>query len=103
MHCRSSDITVPFEYSIGEEITLNNGTDKGTPFSKYEMVPITPVFRNRACPTRTTVLPYHEVTLSNKDKATVKWESTPKTMVGADNEHNIVVLFRNSRGNRDRR
>lgn len=92
------DITVPFEYSIGEEITLNNGTDKGTPFSKYEDGSYHAGYSATGLSDKDNSPSYHEVTLSNKDKATVKWESTPKTMVGADNEHNIVVLFGTAEG-----
>ena len=92
------DITVPFEYSIGEEITLNNGTDKGTPFSKYEDGSYHAGYSATGLSDKDNSPSYHEVTLSNKNKATVKWESTPKTMVGADNEHNIVVLFGTAEG-----
>lgn len=92
------DITVPFEYSIGEEITLNNGTDKGTPFSKYEDGSYHAGYSATGLSDKDNSPSYHEVTLSNKDKATVKWESTPKTMVGADNEHNIVVLSGTAEG-----
>lgn len=92
------DITVPFEYSIGEEITLNNGTDKGTPFSKYEDDSYHAGYSATGLSDKDNSPSYHEVTLSNKNKATVKWESTPKTMVGADNEHNIVVLFGTAEG-----
>lgn len=92
------DITVPFEYSIGEEITLNNGTDKGTPFSKYEDDSYHAGYSATGLSDKDNSPSYHEVTLSNKDKATVKWESTPKTMVGADNEHNIVVLSGTAEG-----
>lgn len=92
------DITVPFEYSIGEEITLNNGTDKGTPFSKYEDGSYHAGYSATGLSDKDNSPSYHEVTLSNKDKVTVKWESTPKTMVGADNEHNIVVLSGTAEG-----
>lgn len=92
------DITVPFEYSIGEEITLNNGTDKGTPFSKYEDGSYHAGYSATGLSDKDNSPSYHEVTLSNKNKATVKWESTPKTMVGADNEHNIVVLSGTAEG-----
>lgn len=92
------DITVPFEYSIGEEITLDNGTDKGTPFSKYEDGSYHAGYSATGLSDKDNSPSYHEVTLSNKDKATVKWESTPKTMVGADNEHNIVVLSGTAEG-----
>lgn len=92
------DITVPFEYSIGEEITLNNGTDKGTPFSKYEDGSYRAGYSATGLSDKDNSPSYHEVTLSNKDKAIVKWESTPKTMVGADNEHNIVVLSGTAEG-----
>lgn len=92
------DVTVPFEYSIGEEITLNNGTDKGTPFSKYEDGSYHAGYSATGLSDKDNSPSYHEVTLSNKNKATVKWESTPKTMVGADNEHNIVVLSGTAEG-----
>lgn len=86
------DVTVPFEYSIGEEITLNNGTDKGTPFSKYEDGSYHAGYSATGLSDKDNSPSYHEVTLSNKDKATVQWESAPKTMVGADNKNNIIVL-----------
>lgn len=86
------DVTVPFEYSIGEEITLNNGTDKGTPFSKYEDGSYHAGYSATGLSNKDNSPSYHEVTLSNKDKATVQWESAPKTMVGADNKNNIIVL-----------
>lgn len=86
------DVTVPFEYSIGEEITLDNGTDKGTPFSKSEDGSYHAGYSATGLSDKDNSPSYHEVTLSNKDKATVKWESAPKTMVGADNKNNIVVL-----------
>lgn len=86
------DVTVPFEYSIGEEITLDNGTDKGTPFSKYEDGSYHAGYSATGLSDKDNSPSYHEVTLSNKDKATVQWESTPKTMVGADNKNNIIVL-----------
>lgn len=86
------DVTVPFEYSIGEEITLDNGTDKGTPFSKYEDGSYHAGYSATGLSDKDNSPSYHEVTLSNKDKATVQWESAPKTMVGADNKNNIIVL-----------
>lgn len=86
------DVTVPFEYSIGEEITLDNGTDKGTPFSKSEDGSYHAGYSATGLSDRDNSPSYHEVTLSNKDKATVQWESAPKTMVGADNKNNIIVL-----------
>lgn len=92
------DITVPFEYSIGEEITLNDGTDKGTSFSKYEDGSYHAGYSATGLSDKDNSPSYHEVTLSNKDKAAVKWESTPKTMVGADDEHNIVVLSGTAEG-----
>lgn len=86
------DVTVPFEYSIGEEITLDNGTDKGTPFSKAEDGSYHAGYSATGLSDKDNSPSYHEVTLSNKDKATVQWESAPKTMVGADNKNNIIVL-----------
>lgn len=86
------DVTVPFEYSIGEEITLDNGTDKGTPFSKYEDGSYHAGYSATGLSDKDNSPSYHEVTLSNKDKATIQWESAPKTMVGADNKNNIIVL-----------
>lgn len=86
------DVTVPFEYSIGEEITLDNGTDKGTPFSKSEDGSYHAGYSATGLSDKDNSPSYHEVTLSNKSKSTVKWESAPKTMVGADNKNNIVVL-----------
>lgn len=86
------DVTVPFEYSIGEEITLDNGTDKGTPFSKSEDGSYHAGYSATGLSDKDNSPSYHEVTLSNKDKATVQWESAPKTMVGADNKNNIIVL-----------
>ena len=86
------DVTVPFEYSIGKEITLDNGTDKGTPFSKYEDGSYHAGYSATGLSDKDNSPSYHEVTLSNKDKATVQWESAPKTMVGADNKNNIIVL-----------
>lgn len=86
------DVTVPFEYSIGEEITLDNGTDKGTPFSKSEDGSYHAGYSATGLSDRDNSPSYHEVTLSNKDEATVQWESAPKTMVGADNKNNIIVL-----------
>lgn len=92
------DVTVPFEYSIGEEITLDNGTDKGTPFSKSEDGSYHAGYSATGLSDKDNSPSYHEVTLSNKDKATVQWESAPKTMVGADNKNNIIVLFGTATG-----
>lgn len=83
------DITVPFSYTTGSEITLNNGTEKGAQFEKVGDTYQTD-YSTSGLSDKDNSPSFNEVTLSDNSKAKVEWNSTTETK--AVDDAKIVFL-----------
>lgn len=88
------DITVPFQYSTGEEITLGNGTS----FSKREDGTYHADYSSSKLSDKDNSPSYDKVSLSDGSETGVVWEDEPRTVLGTDGKTNIVVLSGNATG-----
>lgn len=77
------DITVPFSYTTGSEITLDDGTENGIKFEKdgddYQAA-----YSANGLSDKDNSPSYNEVTLSDKSKAKVEWNNTTETKAVGD-------------------
>lgn len=89
------DITVPFQYSTGTEITLANGTS----FIKKEDGTYHADYSSSKLSDKDNSPSYDKVTLSNGDESGIIWEDSPRTVLGTDGKTNIVVLSGSATGN----
>ena len=85
------DVTVPFQYSVGSEITIDNGSEHGIAFTKSNDGSYHSDYTGTGL-SESNKPSYSEVKLSDGSKAKVVWEDKANSILGADQKTRIVVL-----------
>lgn len=85
------DVTVPFQYSVGSEITIDNGSEHGIAFTKADDGSYHSDYTEAGL-SDSDKPSYSEVKLSDGSKAKVVWGDKANSVLGADQKTRIVVL-----------
>ena len=85
------DVTIPYSYQTGSEITIDNGSEHGIAFTKADDGTYRSDY-SEAGLSDANKPSYDEVKLSDGSKAKVAWQDKANSILGADQKTRIVVL-----------